>query len=132
MWEDTAFTVASGQAKATAPDGFVLEPDEAKQLLSKLIGVKEKLAEMRRKAINLCGMKAPAQDPSTLAAHVAMVGDGTSELGAYSYGGGHIDLQIAYVDEFIQRIAEALGMTKSNDRQQTTLINRVDPQETTE
>lgn len=132
MWEDTAFTVASGQAKTTAPDGFVLEPDEAKQLLSKLIGVKEKLAEMRRKAINLCGMQAPAQDPSTLAAHVAMVGDGKDKLGAYSYGGGHIDLQIAYVDEFIQRIAEALGMTKSIDQHQAATMKSLDPQETTE
>lgn len=132
MWEDTAFIVASGQAKTTAPDGFVLEPDEAKQLLSKLIGVKEKLTEMRRKAVNLCGMNAPSQDPSTLAAHVAMVGDGKGKLGAYSYGGGHIDLQIAYIDEFIQRIADALGMTKSSDHQQAATMKSIDPQETTE
>lgn len=132
MWEDTAFIVASGQAKTTAPDGFVLEPDEAKQLLSKLIGVKDKLAEMRRKAVNLCGMKTPSQDPSTRAAHVAMVGDGKSELGAYSYGGGHIDLQIAYVDEFIQRIAEALGMTKSIDQQQAGRLNSFNNRGTTE
>lgn len=132
MWEDTAFTVASGQAKATAPEGFVLEPDEAKQLLSKLVAVREKLANMRRKAINLCGMKAPAQDPSTLAAHVAMVGDGTGKMGAYSYGGGHIDLQLAYVDEFIQRIAEALGMTKSSDQQQAGRLNSFNNRGTTE
>ncbi|WP_134664107.1 MULTISPECIES: hypothetical protein [unclassified Amycolatopsis] len=132
MWEDTAFIVASGQAKTTASDGFVLEPDEAKQLLSKLTGIKQKLTTMRESAINLCGMKPPAQDPSTVAAHVAMVGDGAAKMGAYSYGGGHIDLQLAYVDEFIQRIAEALGMTRSSDHQQTSLINRVDHQETTE
>ncbi|MBN9745823.1 hypothetical protein DMP23_32895 [Amycolatopsis sp. A1MSW2902] len=132
MWEDTAFIVASGQAKTTAPDGFVLEPDEAKQLLSKLKGIKETLTEMHRKAVNLCGMRTPSQDPSTLAAHVAMVGDGTAKMGAYSYGGGHIDLQIAYVDEFIQRIAEALGMTKSSDQQQAGRLNSFNNRGTTE
>ncbi|MGW4396099.1 hypothetical protein ACWEHA_12475 [Amycolatopsis nivea] len=132
MWEDTAFVVASGQAKTTAPDGFVLEPDEAKQLLSKLRAVRGKLWAMRERAVNLCGMQPPAQDPSTRAAHVAMVGDGAGKMGAYSYGGGHIDLQIAYVNEFVQRIAEALGMTESSDQQQAGHLNSFNNRGTTE
>ncbi|WP_020663379.1 hypothetical protein [Amycolatopsis benzoatilytica] len=129
MWEDTSFTVAIWGDQVSAPEGFVMEPDEAKMLLSKLQGVRGKLAAMRRSAAYLCGMQAPSQDPSTVAAHVAMTGDGSSNLGAYSYGGGHIDLQIAYLDEFIQRIEGALGMTKSGDQQQAGHFNSIKNQE---
>ncbi|MFF0144698.1 hypothetical protein ATK36_3122 [Amycolatopsis sulphurea] len=131
MFEDVEFTVATGEARASAPDGFVLEPDEAKQLLEKLKGIRGRQRKMKNAVANLCGIAAPSKDPSTLAAHVALVGDGAGKLGAYSYGGGHVDLQLAYLNELIQRIEAALGMTKSSDHQQTSLMNSVSSQEKT-
>jgi len=129
MWEDMAFTITPWADRSSAPDGFVMEPEEAKMLLGKLQEVRNKLAAMRRSAVYLCGMQSPSQDPSTAAAHVAMTGDGGGRLGAYSYGGGHIDLQISYLDEFIQRIESALGMTKSSDHQQAGHFNSITNQE---
>ncbi|MFF0144607.1 hypothetical protein ATK36_3211 [Amycolatopsis sulphurea] len=77
MWEDVAFSVlASGEDRSSAPDGFVLEPDEARMLLTKLTAAQQKLQAMRGDAAHLCSMKSPSQDPSTLAAHRAMVGGG--------------------------------------------------------
>ncbi|RJQ84871.1 hypothetical protein [Amycolatopsis panacis] len=131
MFEDVGFTVATGEARASAPDGFVLEPDEAKQLLKNLKDIRDRQRKMKAAVANLCGITAPSKDPSTLAAHVALVGDGAGKLGAYSYGGGHVDLQLAYLNELIQRIEAALGMTKSSDHQQTDLLNTVSPQEKT-
>ncbi|WP_336158209.1 hypothetical protein [Amycolatopsis sp. VC5-11] len=125
MWEDTAFTVAASQDdKASAPDGFVLEPDEARMLLDKLTGVQQKLQAMHQKAAKLCSMTTPSQDPSTVAAHTAMHGDGHGQLGAYSYGGGHIDLQLDHVTELIKRIRQALGITVANDQDQGGLITQ--------
>ncbi|MCG3756677.1 hypothetical protein FKO37_39870 [Amycolatopsis sp. Poz14] len=123
MWEDTAFTVAATRDdKANAPDGFVLEPDEARMLLTKLTGVQQKLKKMQAKAAYLCSMQTPSQDPSTAAAHKAMHGDGQGQLGAYSYGGGHIDLQLEYVTELVERIQTALGVTVASDEDQGGLI----------
>lgn len=122
MWEDTAFTVAASQDdKASAPDGFVLEPDEARMLLTKLTGVQQKLKKMQAKAVYLCSMRTPSQDPSTVAAHKAMIGNGQG-LGAYDYGGGHIDLQLEYVTELVERIQKALGVTVASDEDQSGLI----------
>lgn len=124
MWEDTEFTIAATwDDKASAPDGFVLEPDEAQTLLTKLTAIQQKLQTMRGDAAYLCSIKSPSQDPSTLAAHRALVGDGQG-LGAYDYGGGHIDLQLEHITELINRIKQALGMTTATDEDLGGLITQ--------
>jgi len=124
MWEDMAFTVIPREDRARAPEGFVLEPDEARMLVTKLTDVQQRLQVMHGKAAYLCSMKSPGQDPSTLTAHKAMHGDGEGRLGAYSYGGGHIDLQLEHVTELLKRIKQALGMTTTTDEDQGGLITQ--------
>ncbi|GAA3586555.1 hypothetical protein GCM10022222_84080 [Amycolatopsis ultiminotia] len=132
MWEDVGFAVAGTATQTTGAGGFVLEPDEAKQLLSRLKGVRDQLLTMQRRAARLCAMTAPSQDPGTMAAHEALVGDGGGKLGAFSYGGGHVDLQLAYVTELVDRISAALGMTESSDHHQAGLLGEIDPPGKTE
>ncbi len=132
MWEDTEFTIAATwDDKANAPDGFVLEPDEAKKMLDALRGYEARLLAMKRKVARLLQMKPPSQDPSTVAAHVAMVGDGKSKGGAYSPGAEAIDAQLAYVTELADRIKTALAAIGENEQDQTKTIQNVDPDKPT-
>ncbi|WP_245633763.1 hypothetical protein [Amycolatopsis jejuensis] len=125
VWEDVAFTVYGGRDRPGAAEGFVLEPEEAKRLLNKLEAVHDQLTNMRRISNNLCGMKAPSQDPATLAMHTALIGDGRGTPGAFSRGNDHVSFQLDYVSEFILRIRRALGMTESSDQHQAGLIDNV-------
>lgn len=117
MWEDVAFTVMGTGTSGSSQPGFSMSPDEAKKTLAGLIQVRDSLNEMHYTVTTLCAMKAPSQDPATAAMHHARVGDG-SKLGAFSYGGGHIDLQLGYVNELIDRISKALHITVNNDSEQ--------------
>ncbi|MBB4685310.1 hypothetical protein [Amycolatopsis jiangsuensis] len=126
MWEDVQFSVLDPGGWSTAPNGFALQPDEAKQVLKELRGYEDRLLAMHQKAQNLCSMAAPSEDPATMAMHVARVGDGSGKLGAFSYGGGHIDLQLAYVRELIDRIAKALTAIGETDQAQAAALPGAD------
>jgi len=127
MWEDTAFSIFLPEADAPRQNGFSLDLDVAKEIVKELRGYQDRLWAMKRKVGELCTMKAPSRDPSTVAAHVAMVGDGGAKIGAFSYGQGHIDLQLAYVTELIDRITKALQAVGQNEQDQTSTLNQIHP-----
>ncbi|WP_409461675.1 hypothetical protein [Amycolatopsis sp. GA6-003] len=127
MWEDVEFSILHPAGPEPAKNGFSLDIDVAKQLLEELRGYQDRLGVMKRKVSTLCSMKPPSKDPSTLAMHVAMVGDGSGKLGAFSYGGGHIDLQLTYVTELIDRIRKALAAIGQSDQDQAAAVEKTHP-----
>lgn len=131
MWEDTNFSIYHPWESKPQHDGFALEPDEARQLLTKLKDYEARLLTMKRKAARLLQMNAPSQDPSTVAAHVAMVGDGKAKGGAYSPGAEAIDAQLAFVTELADRIKKALDAIGETEQDQTKTIQNVDPDKPT-
>ena len=129
MWEDVAFTVMGTSAPGSGQPGFSMTPDEAKKTLDGLIEVRTTLGLMHADVARLCAMTPPSQDPVTLAMNKARVGDDSGALGAFSYGGGHVDLQLAYVNELIDRIAKALHITVNNDQEQAGRLSGLGGQE---
>ncbi|MFB9924887.1 hypothetical protein ACFORO_25965 [Amycolatopsis halotolerans] len=127
MWEDTNFSIYHPWESQPRQDGFALEPDTAKKMLDELNGYKVRLQDMKRKVAQLLTMKPPSQDPSTVAANVAMVGDGKGQLGAYSHGAEAIDQQLAYVTELANRIEKALATIGQNEQDQAKTVKNVDP-----
>ncbi|MFD2467164.1 hypothetical protein [Amycolatopsis silviterrae] len=128
MWEDVEFSIFHPWESAPRRDGFSLDVDLAKQVLHDLKGYRDRLHAMQYKVAKLCGMKPPSTDPSTMAMHVAMVGDGSGKLGAFSYGGGHIDLQLSYVTELIDRIEKALSAIGQADQDQAKAMRSTNPE----
>jgi hypothetical protein len=129
MWEDVAFTVMGTAAPGSGQSGFSMSPDEAKKALDGLLQVKSQLKTMHEDVARLCAMRPPSQDPVTLAMHKSRVGDGGGALGAFSYGGGHIDLQLSYVNELADRIAKALHITVAADEEQAGQMSKLNMQE---
>ncbi|GAB3357277.1 hypothetical protein [Amycolatopsis echigonensis] len=127
MWEDVEFSILHPADPAPAKNGFSLDIDVAKQVLQELLGYQDRLGLMKRKVSTVCSMKPPSKDPSTMAMHVAMVGDGRGKLGAFSYGGGHIDLQLDYVTELIDRIRKALAAIGQSDQDQAAAVEKTHP-----
>lgn len=127
MWEDVQFSVFHPADAKPAANGFSLDIDVAKQVLEELLDYQDRLGVMKRKVSTLCSMKPPSKDPSTMAMHVAMVGDGNGKLGAFSYGGGHIDLQLDYVTELIDRIRKALAAIGQSDQDQAAAVQKTNP-----
>lgn len=127
MWEDVEFSIFNPWESQPRQGGFSLDVDAAKGILQDLVEYQDRLLSMKRKVTALCAMKPPSKDPSTMAMHVAMVGDGNGKPGAFSYGGGHIDLQLRYVKELADRIQKALAAIGQNEQVQTKTIQNVDP-----
>ncbi|MBB1156922.1 hypothetical protein [Amycolatopsis dendrobii] len=127
MWEDVEFSIFHPWESQPRQGGFSLDVGAAKEILRDLLEYQDRLLSMKRKVTALCAMKPPSKDPSTTAMHVAMVGDGSGKLGAFSYGGGHIDLQLRYVKELADRIQKALAAINQNEQGQTKSIQNVDP-----
>ncbi|MFF0147686.1 hypothetical protein [Amycolatopsis sulphurea] len=126
-FEDTTFSIYNPWANEPRRDGFSLELDEAKKILRNLNDHKVRLGEQNRKIAQLLTMKPPSQDPTTVAANTAMVGDGKEQHGAYAGGAEAIDQQLAYVTELADRIEEALAAIGQNEQDQTKTIKNVDP-----
>lgn len=131
MWEDVNFSIYHPWESQPRQNGFALEPDHAKKILDELKDYEARLLAMKRKVARLLQMKPPSQDPSTVAAHVAMVGDGKGKLGAYAYGADALDAQLAYVTELADRIKKALAAIGENEQDQTKTIQNVDPDKPT-
>ncbi|WP_409183747.1 hypothetical protein F9C11_05090 [Amycolatopsis sp. VS8301801F10] len=127
MWEDVEFSILHPWESQPRQSGFSLDAGAAKEILRDLLEYQDRLLSMKRKVTALCAMKPPSKDPSTTAMHVAMVGDGNGKEGAFSYGGGHIDLQLRYVKELADRIQKALAAINQNEQDQTKTVQNVDP-----
>ncbi|MGW7532183.1 hypothetical protein [Amycolatopsis sp. NPDC054798] len=122
MWEDVEFSVLHPWESQPRQGGFSLDADIAKEILQELRGYQDRLLAMQRKVTALCAMKPPSKDPSTMAMQVAMVGASTGKQGAFSYGSKHIDLQLSYVTELIDRIRKALAAIGESDQSQAKSV----------
>ncbi|MBB4689839.1 hypothetical protein [Amycolatopsis jiangsuensis] len=127
VWEDTNFSIYNPWSNEPRQDGFSLEVEEAKGILRNLNDHKIAVQDMQRKAAQLVTMKPPSEDPATVAANVALVGDGQGQLGAYSHGAEAIDAQLAYITELADRIQKALDAIGESEQDQTKTMKNVDP-----
>ncbi|HEY2059667.1 MAG TPA: hypothetical protein VGH57_14960 [Amycolatopsis sp.] len=123
LWDSIAFTVMDSGAPPSG--GFALQRDEATQLVERLQNVRKQLRDMHNDATVLCHITPPSQDPGTMIYQQALTVNAAGQPAALSYGGGHIDLQLAYVKELITRLQTALGMTEASDETQAGTISEV-------
>ncbi|SEP49603.1 hypothetical protein [Amycolatopsis saalfeldensis] len=123
LWDTISFTVMDSGPPPSG--GFALQRDEATQLVARLQDVLDQLNDMHREAFLLCHITPPSQDPGTMIYQQALTMNAAGQPAALSYGGGHIDLQLAYVKELIARLRTALGMTEASDETQAGAIGEV-------
>ncbi|MDT8910263.1 hypothetical protein [Amycolatopsis sp. PS_44_ISF1] len=123
LWDTISFTVMDSGPPPSG--GFALQRDEATQLVERLQDVRKQLTAMHYEAVTLCKITPPSRDPGTMAYHQALTVNAAGQPAALSYGGGHIDLQLGYVTELINRLRTALGMTEASDETQAGTVNEV-------
>ncbi|HWD03102.1 MAG TPA: hypothetical protein VG674_11690 [Amycolatopsis sp.] len=123
LWDDAEFAImGSAGAGPASGGGFMLQRDEAEDLVKRLMAVRGQLVEMQARVEELCKITPPSRDPGSLAYQQALTVDKNGNPAALSYGGGHIDLQLAYVEELINRLNTALGKIQTGDEQQAGSI----------
>jgi hypothetical protein len=123
LWDSISFTVMDSGAPPSG--GFALQRDEATQLVKRLQDVLKQLNVMQRNAVLLCQITPPSRDPGTMTYQQALTVNAAGQPAALAYGGGHIDLQLAYVKELLTRLQTALGMTAASDETQAGTMSEV-------
>jgi hypothetical protein len=112
--------VAAAAGAAAAGPGFSLDRDEAQAMLTDVTGILTDLQDLRNSANSLKQVRPPAQDPASVAYNASLASNGSGAPGAFDYGAGHVDVEIAYLEELKQRLDKALGKTEEADDQAAT------------
>lgn len=105
-----ADNVAQASATPSSGGGFVMSREEMEDLLDRCRRVRNRVDTMRQDSRQLDNVSAPAQDPASLSYNPAV-----NESGRYYLG--HLDLWKARLDDLVDKLEDALGITTAKDEQ---------------
>lgn len=104
----------SGGGAPSGSQGFSLTREEAERALEEFKTIHADLVELRWDAAELIRLRPPAEDPASVRLNEAFAG-GASGRGVFGYGLMHVEKEIAYFDELINRLEKALGYVTEAD-----------------
>lgn len=101
----------TGGVPTAAGAGFSLSPGEANAVLAQALSAREKLRQLRWLTDFLKQVSPAAHDPASVAYNARL----SNGHGVFDAADTHINAEVAYLDELIEKIREAIRVTGERD-----------------